>query len=64
MTALLTGVAMTQNIYDNAAFFEGYATLDRSVKGPDAEQIAQNPALAEEKERPMIFLLAARKPLI
>ncbi|MDA8492239.1 class I SAM-dependent methyltransferase [Kluyvera georgiana] len=30
--------------------------------GPTAEQIAANPALDEEKERPMIFLLRARKP--
>jgi ubiquinone/menaquinone biosynthesis C-methylase UbiE len=26
---------MTQNIYDNQAFFEGYAQLDRSVRGLD-----------------------------
>ncbi|VEB99431.1 Malonyl-CoA O-methyltransferase BioC [Cedecea lapagei] len=30
--------------------------------GPETEQIALNPALAEEAERPMIFLLAAGKP--
>ncbi|RUT65240.1 SAM-dependent methyltransferase [Morganella morganii] len=30
--------------------------------GPSAEQISGNPALDEEKERPMIFLLSARKP--
>ncbi len=30
--------------------------------GPSAEQIAANPALDEEKERSMIFLLSARKP--
>lgn len=24
---------MTQNIYDDQAFFAGYATLDRSTKG-------------------------------
>lgn len=30
--------------------------------GPDAEQIAANPALDEEKERPMIFLLRASRP--
>ncbi len=29
--------------------------------GPTAEQIAVNPALDEEKERPMIFILSARK---
>lgn len=27
---------MAQNIYDNAAFFEGYSTLPRSVRGLDA----------------------------
>ena len=26
---------MSQNIYDDANFFAGYATLDRSVKGLD-----------------------------
>ncbi|HHT0461403.1 TPA: SAM-dependent methyltransferase, partial [Raoultella planticola] len=30
--------------------------------GPTAEQIAAQPGLDEEKERPMIFLLRARKP--
>ncbi|HEG1908529.1 TPA: SAM-dependent methyltransferase, partial [Citrobacter freundii] len=30
--------------------------------GPSAQQIAENPALDEEKERPMVFLLSARKP--
>jgi len=30
--------------------------------GPSAEQIVQQPALDEEKERPMTFLLRARKP--
>lgn len=31
--------------------------------GPTAQQIAANPALDEEKERPMIFMLRARKPV-
>ncbi|HED1310764.1 TPA: SAM-dependent methyltransferase, partial [Kluyvera ascorbata] len=31
--------------------------------GPTAAQIAANPALDEEKERPMIFILRARKPV-
>ena len=28
---------MAQNIYDNPAFFEGYARLPRSVQGLDGE---------------------------
>ena len=31
--------------------------------GPDVQQVAENPALDEERERPMLFLLAARRPL-
>ncbi len=49
---------MSQNIYDDPQFF---ATLN-GLWGPSAEQIVQQPALDEEKERPMIFLLRARKP--
>lgn len=30
--------------------------------GPSIEQIADNPLLDEEKERPMIFIISARKP--
>ncbi len=29
---------MAQNIYDNPAFFEGYAQLPRSVQGLDARR--------------------------
>lgn len=31
--------------------------------GPDVQQVAENPALEEERDRPMLFLLAARRPL-
>jgi len=50
---------MAQNIYDNPAFFEGYARLPRSVQGLDGAP--EWPALAEEAERPMLVLIAARK---
>ncbi|MCA1921955.1 MAG: SAM-dependent methyltransferase, partial [Buttiauxella noackiae] len=48
----------------NALITSGFVIEKLDEWGPGAEQIAQNPALDEEKERPMIFLLAARKPLI
>lgn len=48
----------------NALIASGFVIEKLDEWGPSAEQIAQNPALDEEKERPMIFLLAARKPLI
>lgn len=40
----------------------GFEIVAMDEWGPSAEQIAENPALDEEKERPMIFLLSARKP--
>lgn len=46
----------------NALTAAGFIVEKLDEWGPSAEQIAQNPALDEEKERPMIFLLAARKP--
>lgn len=45
----------------NALIASGFIIEKLDEWGPNAEQIAQNPALDEEKERPMIFLLAARK---
>ena len=39
----LTAKAMTQNIYDNPEFFEGYSRLSRSVEGLDGA--AEWPAL-------------------
>lgn len=46
----------------NALIGAGFAIERLDEWGPSAEQIAANPALAEEKERPMLFLLSARKP--
>lgn len=45
----------------NALIASGFIIEKLDEWGPNAEQIAQNPALDEEKERPMIFLVAARK---
>lgn len=46
----------------NALVAAGFVVEHLNEWGPGAEQIAANPALDEEKERPMIFLLRARKP--
>ena len=46
----------------NALIAAGFVLEQLDEWGPTAEQIAQQPALDEEKERPMIFLLRARKP--
>lgn len=46
----------------NALLAAGFDIVHLNEWGPDAAQIAANPALDEEKERPMIFLLSARKP--
>lgn len=46
----------------NALIAARFRIISLNEWGPSAEQIAANPALDEEKERPMIFLLSARKP--
>ncbi|MGL5699389.1 MAG: class I SAM-dependent methyltransferase [Kluyvera sp.] len=46
----------------NALVAVGFVIEHLDEWGPTAEQIAAQPALDEEKERPMIFLLRARKP--
>ncbi|MBF7819531.1 class I SAM-dependent methyltransferase [Klebsiella quasivariicola] len=46
----------------NALIAAGFVLEQLDEWGPTAEQIAAQPALEEEKERPMIFLLRARKP--
>jgi len=46
----------------NALIAAGFVIEQLDEWGPSAEQIAANPGLAEEKERPMLFLLSARKP--
>ena len=46
----------------NALIAAGFEIVCVDEWGPSAQQIAENPALDEEKERPMVFLLSARKP--
>ncbi|WP_196210035.1 class I SAM-dependent methyltransferase [Citrobacter sp. Res13-Sevr-PEB04-36] len=46
----------------NTLIGAGFEIVCLDEWGPSAEQIAANPALDEEKERPMVFLLSARKP--
>ncbi|MCS2157258.1 class I SAM-dependent methyltransferase [Scandinavium sp. H11S7] len=46
----------------NALIAAGFAIEHVDEWGPSAEQVAANPGLAEEKDRPMLFLLSARKP--
>ncbi|WP_395489349.1 class I SAM-dependent methyltransferase [Cedecea davisae] len=46
----------------NALIESGFIIEKLDEWGPDEEQIARNPGLAEEAERPMIFLLSASKP--
>ncbi|MDX6041015.1 class I SAM-dependent methyltransferase [Scandinavium lactucae] len=46
----------------NALIAAGFVIEQLDEWGPSAGQIAANPGLAEEKERPMLFLLSARKP--
>ncbi|MBO2635171.1 class I SAM-dependent methyltransferase [Shewanella algae] len=47
----------------NALLQAGFELCELNEWGPSAEQIAANPALAEEAERPMLLLVAAQKPL-
>ena len=46
----------------NSLIAAGFVLEQLDEWGPSAEQIAAQPALEEEKERPMIFLLRAGKP--
>jgi ubiquinone/menaquinone biosynthesis C-methylase UbiE len=48
--------------YINLLVQQGFTIRYLNEWGPSAQQIAANPALDEEKERPMIFILAAQKP--
>lgn len=48
--------------YINLLVQQGFIITHLNEWGPSAQQIAENPALDEEKERPMIFILAAHKP--
>ncbi|MCH7370928.1 class I SAM-dependent methyltransferase [Aeromonas sp. MR16] len=47
----------------NALIAAGFAIRHLEEWGPTAEQIAANPALTEEAERPMLLLVAVQKPL-
>lgn len=47
----------------NALIAAGFAIRHVEEWGPTAVQIAANPALAEEAERPMLLLVAVQKPL-
>lgn len=40
----------------------GFVIRELNEWGPSAEQIAAQPALAEEAERPMLFLMSVQKP--
>lgn len=46
----------------NALIAAGFAIRHLEEWGPTAAQIAANPALAEEAERPMLLLVAVQKP--
>ncbi|WP_196062088.1 MULTISPECIES: bifunctional 2-polyprenyl-6-hydroxyphenol methylase/3-demethylubiquinol 3-O-methyltransferase UbiG [unclassified Serratia (in: enterobacteria)] len=48
--------------YINLLVQQGFTIRYLNEWGPSAQQIADNPALDEEKERPMIFILAVQKP--
>lgn len=48
--------------YINLLVQQGFIITHLNEWGPTPQQIAAIPALDEEKERPMIFILAAHKP--
>lgn len=48
--------------YINLLVQQGFTIRYLNEWGPSAQQIADNLALDEEKERPMIFILAVQKP--
>lgn len=48
--------------YINLLVQQGFTIRYLNEWGPSAKQIADNPALDEEKERPMIFILAVQRP--
>ncbi|VEJ56456.1 class I SAM-dependent methyltransferase [Pragia fontium] len=49
--------------YLNMLIEQGFVITHLNEWGPSKQQIQDCPALDEEKERPMIFLLSAQKPL-
>lgn len=52
----------TLGTYINLLIEHGFVITHLDEWGPTAQQITDYPALDEEKERPMIFILSARKP--
>lgn len=50
--------------YINLLVQQGFTICYMNEWGPSAEQVAANPALDEERERPMIFILAAQKSVV
>ncbi len=46
----------------NALIGAGFQIVHLDEWGPADEQVKQNPGLEEERDRPMMFLLSARKP--
>uniref|UniRef100_UPI002AA0E33E class I SAM-dependent methyltransferase n=1 Tax=Serratia marcescens TaxID=615 RepID=UPI002AA0E33E len=52
----------TLGSYINPLAQQGFIIQHLNEWGPSAQQIAATPALDEEQERPMIFILAAGKP--
>ncbi|RDL16135.1 class I SAM-dependent methyltransferase [Serratia fonticola] len=48
--------------YINLLVQQGFTIRYLNEWSPSVQQIADNPALDEEKERPMIFILAVQKP--
>ena len=55
-------LARTAAFLAQLAHESGELQFMQEIWGPTAAQIAAQPGLDEEKERPMIFLLRARKP--
>ncbi|MGY3941980.1 class I SAM-dependent methyltransferase [Aeromonas tecta] len=53
----------TLGTYLNALIAAGFEIRHVEDWGPTVEQIAANPALAEEAERPMLLLVSVQKPL-
>lgn len=49
--------------YINLLIGAGFVITHLDEWGPSAEQLAATPALSEETERPMMFLLSVQKPL-
>lgn len=48
--------------YINLLINSGFTITHLDEWGPSAEQLASTPALSEETQRPMMFLLSAQKP--